>query len=153
MQRIRSGLTHSTLQIHKDVADLFNFVSSNEAKTEYFPGPNATYVPCETAFTSDNVPYASSLNLGGYHFTGKVFFCVRAPDTTPSSPIGSRHRPHTIKLVGDYYQFSRFVTWTFTKLNESFDKLVETSKRTIMLYSNLTTLRCWVENDIHCCVN
>lgn len=127
---------YSTFLIHKDIAKLFGFVDYDPARQVYTNGVNASFVTEEDTYVPSNLPWVSSLDLGPFTFNRKVYRANKTPDTTTLTAT-SGSSPQMVALDGDYYKFSRYVTWHFTGLNESFDKLVGKPRRTVLLYSNV----------------
>ena len=127
---------YSTFLIHKDIAKLFGFVDYDPTRQVYTDGVNTSFVTEEDAYLPSNLPWAFSLDLGLFTFDHKVYRANKTPDTTTLT-AASGSSPQMVALDGDYYKFSRYVTWHFTGLNESFEKLVGKTRRTVLLYSNV----------------
>ena len=126
---------YSTFLIHKDIARLFGFVDYDPTRQVYTDGVNTSFVT-EDTYIPSNLPWVSSLDLRLFTFDRKVYRANKTPDTTTLT-AASGSPPQMVALDGDYYKFSRYVTWHFTGLNESFDKLVGKTRRTVLLYSNV----------------
>ena len=138
LEKVPSETTkdYSTFLIHKDIAKLFGFVDYDPTRQVYTDGVNTSFVTEEDSYLPSNLPWASSLDLGLFTFDHKVYRASKTPDTTTLT-AASGSSPQMVALDGDYYKFSRYVTWHFTGLNESFDKLVGKTRHTVLLYSNV----------------
>ena len=119
------GQRRSWFGINLNVAKKFGFV--NEAKTDLGPNVLGSYFTYEEGVGGS---IQTSL-INTYNITGPTRSATITKDTGSSDP-----RVDWFEIKYDEIYFSRALQWTFTRLNESFEALLNT-KETVMIYSDL----------------
>jgi len=107
-----------------DVAVQFGFV--NAAKTATGPNVKADY----PTYKEDGTYIDNSL-LSSHTLKGDTQQGVLTPDVDTTIPT-----VNWVSFQGNYIYFSRALKWTFTRINASFEALLNT-KETVMIYSDL----------------
>jgi len=115
--------TASSFGIHVEVALRFGFI--NEAKTG--AGPN---VKGDYPTYNENGTYIDNSLLSSHTLTGDTQEGILTVDVDKTIPS-----VNWIYIQGNYIYFSRALKWTFTRINASFDAMLNT-KETVMVYSD-----------------
>ena len=125
--------------INLDIALKFGLVEEKKVNntTTYVLGPNLQYTLPTTTYDSDTTPKGNShrtaYNWEGVHYKG----------VNPTLLFGNTgsivHDPlQVVTHQGvKFLQLSLMVEWQLNNLNASFEKVVGTRKRTVMVYSDL----------------
>ena len=121
----------SAFMMDLEIAKRFGFVEQPVGvDVGYVIGPNLQFTCPTVTYTNQTKPDSSSarsdLNWNGEHYTG-----VQPTDLTDDV------MDQLFEVNGDRLLLSRMVEWQFNNLNASFEKIVGTSKRTVMVYSDL----------------
>ena len=125
--------------INLDIALKFGLVEEKKVNnaTKYYLGPNMQYTLPTSTFDSDTPPKGNS-NRTPYNWEGAQYMGVN-----PTLLFGN-----TGSIVNDplqvvtqdgvkFLQLSLIVEWQLNNLDASFEKIVGTRKRTVMVYSDL----------------
>ena len=123
-QLMDSNQATSAFGIQLDVAVQFGFI--NEAKTSTGPNVKADYPTYKEEGT-----YIDSSLLSSHTLKGDTQQGVLTPDVDTSIPT-----VNWVYIQGNYIYFSRALKWTFTRINASFEAMLNT-KETVMIYSDL----------------
>ena len=96
----------------------------------YVIGPNLQFTCPTVTYADQTLPSGSSFrsqyNWNGEHFVG-----------TQPTDLTSDIMDQVFEVNGKRLHLSRMVEWQFSNLNASFEKIVGTSKRTVMVYSDI----------------
>ena len=125
----------SAFMMDLEIAKRFGFVEKPAGVDEgYVLGPNLQFTCPTVTYTSQTPPDHSSypsvradLNWNGEHYAGML-----PKDLTDDDDIDQM-----FEVKGKRLLLSRMVEWQFNNLDASFEKMVGTSKRTVMVYSDL----------------
>ena len=118
-----------TFEINLDIAIKFGLVieKSSQNKTIYKMGPNLAYTPPVVEYNEQTPPIGSD-ERSPYNWEGKKF-------------VSQKHGIDLFKVVTHggvkFLNLSLLVEWHLNNLNPSFEKMVGTRKRTVMVYSDL----------------
>ena len=123
--------TTTTFMMDLGIAERFGFVQQLQGVTGHVLGPNLQFT-CPTVTYTDQTPpsgssFRSQYNWNGEHYVG----------TQPSDLTSDSDSDQMFEVKGKRLHLSRLVEWQFNNLNASFEKIVGTSKRTVMVYSDL----------------
>jgi len=126
---VSAGNALSKFGIHASIAVKFGFAHFNTTTNQYELGPNVTPEYPSYEFTGSDIPALITTNnaLGGT--TSRA---LNTPDVDTTSPKVDRFTVDSTPVI----YFSRVIKWTFSRLNDSFDALLNT-KETVMVYSDL----------------
>ena len=73
-----------------------------------------------------------------YNWNGEHYQTLQPNDLYfTDTPTGPTNRPFRVPTNGKWLRLSMLAEWTLNNLNTSFEKMVGTSKRTVMVYSDL----------------
>ena len=114
------------------IAERFGFVQQLQGVTGHELGPNLQFTCPTVTYTNQTKPDSTipsaraDLNWNGEHFVG-----------TQPSDLTDDVMDQVFEVKGKRLHLSRMVEWQFNNLNASFEKIVGTSKRTLMVYSDL----------------
>ena len=98
--------------------------------TGHVLGPNLQFTCPTVTYTDQTLPSGSSFRLQ-YNWSGEHFVGTQPPDLT------SDIMDQVFEVKQNRLHLSRMVEWQFNNLNASFEKIVGTSKRTVMVYSDI----------------
>ena len=118
-----------TFEINLDLAIKFGLVidKSSPTKTNYILGPNLTYTLPVVEYNAQTPPTGSD-QRSPYNWEGKQF-------------VSQKHGIDLFKVVSHggvkFLNLSLLVDWQLNHLNASFEKMVGTHQRTVMVYSDL----------------
>ena len=122
--------TTTTFMMDLGIAERFGFVQQLQGVTGHVLGPNLQFTCPTVTYTDQTLPSGSSFhsqyNWSGEHYVG-----------TQPSDLTSDIMDQVFEVKGKRLHLSRMVEWQFNNLNASFEKIVGTSKRTVMVYSDL----------------
>ena len=122
--------TTTTFIMDLGIAERFGFVQQLHGVVGHVLGPNLQFTCPTVTYTDQTLPsgssYRSEYNWSGEHFDG----------TQPTDLTGDI-MDQVFEVNGKRLHFSRMVEWQFSNLNASFEKIVGTSKRTVMVYSDI----------------
>ena len=122
--------TTTTFMMDLGIAERFGFVQQLQGVVGYVLGPNLQFTFPTVTYTDQTLPSGSSFrsqyNWSGEHYVG-----------TQPSDLTSDIMDQVFEVKGKRLHLSRMVEWQFNNLNASFEKIVGTSKRTVMVYSDI----------------
>ena len=98
--------------------------------TGHVLGPNLQFTCPTVTYTDQTLPSGSSFR-SQYNWSGEHFVGTQPPDLT------SDIMDQVFEVKQNRLHLSRMVEWQFNNLNASFEKIVGTSKRTVMVYSDI----------------
>ena len=124
----------SAFTMDLEIAKRFGFVEKPVGVDEgYVIGPNLQFTCPTVIYTNQTKPTSSDypsaradFNWNGEHYAG-----VQPTDLTSDT------MDQVFEVNGKRLNLSRMVEWQFNNLDASFEKIVGTSKRTVMVYSDL----------------
>ena len=125
--------TTSTFSLHVSIAERFGFIKKLEGVVGHVIGPNLQFT-CPTVTYTDQTPPTSSSNpsfRADYNWNGEHYVGTQPTDLT------SDIMDQLFEVTGNRLHLSRMVEWQFNNLDASFEKIVGTSKRTVMVYSDI----------------
>ena len=123
--------TTTTFSLYLGIAKRFGFVEKPVGvDTGHVLGPNLQFTCPSVTYTDQTLPNGSSFstqyNWNGEHYAG-----------TQPSDLTSDVMDQMFEVKNKRLHLSRMVEWQFNNLNASFEKIVGTSKRTVMVYSDI----------------
>ena len=121
----------TTFMMDMEIATRFGFIEKPVGvDAGYVLGPNIQFTCPIVTYTDQTLPTGSSFrsdyNWNGEHYVG-----------TQPSDLTSDIMDQVFEVNGKRLHLSRMVEWRFNNLDASFEKMVGTSKRTVMVYSDL----------------
>ena len=124
----------SAFMMDLEIAKRFGFIEKPVGVDEgYVLGPNLQFTCPTVTYTSRTMPDQSTyptaradLNWNGEHYAG-----MQPSDLTDDE------MDQLFEVKGKRLLLSRMVEWQFNNLDASFEKIVGTSKRTVMVYSDI----------------
>ena len=123
----------SAFTMDLEIAKRFGFVEKPVGVDEgYVIGPNLQFTCPTVTYTNQTKPDSTipsaraEFNWNGEHYTG-----VQPSDLTDDQ------MDQMFEVNGKRLHLSRMVEWQFNNLDASFEKIVGTSKRTVMVYSDV----------------
>ena len=125
----------SAFMMDLEIAKRFGFIEKPAGvDAGYVLGPNLQFTCPTVTYTSQTPPDHSSypsvradLNWNGEHYAG-----MQPKDLTDDDDMDQMFEVNGKRLL-----LSRLVEWQFNNLDASFEKMVGTSKRTVMVYSDI----------------
>ena len=125
----------SAFMMDLEIAKRFGFIEKPAGvDVGYVLGPNLQFTCPTVTYTSQTPPDHSSypsvradLNWNGEHYAG-----MQPKDLTDDDDIDQMFEVNGKRLL-----LSRLVEWQINNLDASFEKMVGTSKRTVMVYSDI----------------
>ena len=122
--------TTTTFTLDLGIAERFGFVEQLEGVTGHVLGPNLQFTCPTVTYTDQTLPSGSSFrsqyNWNGEHYVG-----------TQPTDLTSDVMDQVFEVKRNRLHLSRMVEWQFNNLSASFEKIVGTSKRTVMVYSDI----------------
>ena len=122
--------TTSAFSLDLSVAEKFGFIEEPKGWSGYRLGPNLQFTCPTVTYDSQTLPSGSSFrtpyNWNGEHYKG-----------TQPSDVSNEVMDHMFVVKNKRLHRSRMVEWQFNNLNVSFETIVGTSKRTLMVYSDV----------------
>ena len=122
--------TTTTLSLDLGVAKRFGFIEQPRGVTGYALGPNLQFTCPTVTYTDQTLPSGSSFRTQ-YNWNGEHYVGTQATDLT------SDVMDQMFEVKNKRLHLSRMVEWQFNNLDASFEKIVGTSKRTVMVYSDI----------------
>ena len=126
--------------INLDIALKFGLVVERKVKneTKYFLGPNLQYTLPTATYDSTTQPAGNSFRTP-YNWEGTQYMGVNPRLLFGDIAASLEHDPlQVVTQQGvKFLQLSMIVEWQFNNLDASFEKIVGTRKRTVMVYSDL----------------
>ena len=129
LNRLQTKAT-SAFSLDLAVAEKFGFVEPKKGVVGYVLGPNLQFTLPSVTFDSSTKPTDIS-NRTDYFWEGEHFSGMQPTDVFR----GVTDQVFLVK--NNQLHLSRMVEWQLNNLNTSFEKLVGTSKRTVMVYSDV----------------
>ena len=120
----------SAFSLDLGVAERFGFIEQHKGVVGYTLGPNLQFT-CPTVTFDSQTPPKNPTNRTDYYWEGAHYAGVQPSDLT-SDVMDQMFEVKNKRLL-----LSRMVEWQFNNLNASFEKVVGTRKRTVMVYSDL----------------
>ena len=114
------------------IAERFGFVEQLQGVVGHVLGPNLQFTCPTVTYTNQTPPdstnpvHRASYNWNGEHYVG-----------TQPTDLTSDVMDQVFEVKKNRLHLSRMVEWQFNNLNASFEKIVGTSKRTVMVYSDI----------------
>ena len=122
----------SAFSLDLEVAKRFGFIEQPEGIVGYMLGPNLQFTCPTVTYTNQTQPDSTDLAArSDYNWNGEHFAGVQPSDLT------SDVMDQMFEVKNKRLHLSRMVEWQFNNLDASFEKIVGTSKRTVMVYSDL----------------
>ena len=126
--------------INLDIALKFGLVEEkivNNA-TKYYLGPNMQYTLPTDTYDSDTLPKGNS-DRTPYNWEGAQYMGVNPTLLFGNIVSSIEHDPMQVRIHDGvkFLQLSLLVEWQLNNLDASFEKIVGTRKRTVMVYSDL----------------
>ena len=131
---LKSDKTKTTTTFIMDlgIAERFGFVQQLQGVVGYVLGPNLQFTFPTVTYTNQTQPDSTDpAARADYNWNGDHFLAVQPTDLT------SDIMDQVFEVNGKRLHLSRMVEWQFNNLNASFEKIVGTSKRTVMVYSDI----------------
>ena len=120
----------TTFAIHLAVAEKFGFIEQPQGVTGYKLGPNLQFTLPTVVYDNQTQPLSPSfgrdINWIGEHFSGMQ-----------PTDVNREVTDQVFQVKNNQLHLSRMVEWQFNNLNAPFEKLVGTSKRTVMVYTDV----------------
>ena len=124
--------TTTTFMMDLGIAERFGFVQQLQGVVGYVLGPNLQFTFPTVTYTNQTQPDSSDpAARADYNWNGDHFLALQPKDLT------SDVMDQVFEVNGKRLHLSRMVEWQFNNLNASFEKIVGTSKRTVMVYSDV----------------
>ena len=124
--------TTTTFMMDLGIAERFGFIQQLTGVTGYVLGPNLQFTFPSVTYTNQTQPDSTDpAARADYNWNGEHFLAVQPSDLT------SDIMDQVFEVKGNRLHLSRMVEWQFNNLNASFEKIVGTSKRTVMVYSDI----------------
>ena len=124
--------TTTTFMMDLGIAERFGFVQQLQGVVGYVLGPNLQFTFPTVTYTNQTQPDSTDpAARADYNWNGDHFLAVQPTDLT------SDIMDQVFQVNGKRLHLSRMVEWQFNNLNASFEKIVGTSKRTVMVYSDI----------------
>ena len=122
--------TTTTFMMDLGIAERFGFVQQLQGVVGHVLGPNLQFTCPTVTYTDQTLPSGSSFrsqyNWNGEHYVG-----------TQPTDLTSDLMDQVFEVKGKRLHLFKMVEWQFNNLNASFEKIVGTSKRTVMVYSDI----------------
>ena len=122
--------TTTTFAMDLGIAERFGFVEQLQGVVGHVLGPNLQFTCPTVTYTDQTLPSGSSFRTQ-YNWSGEHYVGTQPTDLT------SDVMDQMFEVKKNRLHLSRMVEWQFNNLNASFEKIVGTSKRTVMVYSDL----------------
>ena len=124
--------TTTTFAMDLGIAERFGFVQQLQGVTGHVLGPNLQFTFPTVTYTNQTQPDSTDpAARADYNWNGEHFVAVQPTDLT------SDVMDQVFEVKGNRLHLSRMVEWQLNNLNASFEKIVGTSKRTVMVYSDI----------------
>ena len=124
--------TTTTFAMDLGIAERFGFVQQLQGVTGHVLGPNLQFTFPTVTYTNQTQPDSTGpAARADYNWNGEHFVAVQPTDLT------SDVMDQVFEVKGNRLHLSRMVEWQLNNLNASFEKIVGTSKRTVMVYSDI----------------
>ena len=122
--------TTTTFMMDLGIAERFGFVQQLQGVTGHVLGPNLQFTCPTVTYTDQTLPTGSSFR-SDYNWSGEHYVGTQPTDLT------SDIMDQVFEVKKNRLHLSRMVEWQFNNLDASFEKIVGTSKRTVMVYSDI----------------
>ena len=122
--------TTTTLSLDLGVAERFGFIEQSKGVVGRVLGPNLQFTCPTVTYTDQTLPSGSSFR-SQYNWSGEHYVGTQPTDLTRDV------MDQMFDVKNKRLHLSRMVEWQFNILDASFEKMVGTSKRTVMVYSDI----------------
>ena len=124
------------IAINLDIAVKFESVvkTSSERSFWYVLGPNLQFTLPTVTYDSKTQPDDPD-NRSQYNWNGEHHVGIQPTDLFMGS--NPTNQPFQVPSGGEFLRLSLMVEWQLNNLKPSFEKVVGTSKRTVMVYSDI----------------
>ena len=120
----------STFSMDLSVAEKFGFIEKPKGFADYAIGRNRQFTCPTVTYANQTLPsgpsFRAQYNWNGEHYAG-----------TQPTDLSSEVMDIIYQVKNKRLYLSRMVEWQFNNLDFSFEKMVGTSKRTVMVYSDV----------------
>ena len=124
--------TTTTFMMDLGIAERFGFVQQLQGVVGYVLGPNLQFTFPTVTYTNQTQPDSTDpAARADYNWNGDHFLAVQPTDLT------SDVMDQMFEVKGKRLHLSRMVEWQFNNLNASFEKIIGTTRRTMMVYSDI----------------
>ena len=120
----------TTFVIHLAVAEKFGFIKQPQGMTGYKLVPNLQFILPTVAYDNQTQPVGPSFR-GDMNWIGEHFSGMQPTD------VNREVTAQVFQVKNNQLHLSRMVEWQFNNLNAPFEKLVGTSKRNVMVYTDV----------------
>ena len=120
----------SAFSLDLGVAEKFGFIEQPQGVVGHVLGPNLQFT-CPTVTYDGQTPSKDPSNRTDYYWEGAHYAGSQPSDLTRDV------MDQMFVVKNKRLHLSRMVEWQFNNLNASFEKVVGTRKRTVMVYSDL----------------
>ena len=120
----------SAFSLDLGVAEKFGFIEKPKGWANYTLSPNLQFT-CPTVTFDGQTPPKDPSNRTDYYWEGE-----HSAGTQPSD-LNREVKDIMYQVKNKRLHLSRIVEWQFNNLNVSFEKVVGTSQRTVMVYSDV----------------
>ena len=120
----------SAFSLDMGVAEKFGFIEKHRGWANYTLGPNLQFT-CPTVTFDGQTPPKDPSNRTDYYWEGEHYA------RTQPSDLNREVKDIMYQVKNKRLHLSRMVEWQFNNLNASYEKVVGTSKRTVMVYSDV----------------
>ena len=134
----------SAFSLDLGVAEKFGFIEQPQGVVGHVLGPNLQFT-CPTVTYDGQTPPKDPSNRTDYYWEGAHYAGTQPSDLTRDA------MDQTFVVKNKRLHLSRMVEWQFNNLNASFEKLVGTSKRTVMVYTDLVESTVVGSGKFPCC--
>ena len=124
--------------INLDIALKFGLVNKKSSKNKiwYELGPNLQYTLPSTTYTNSTQPDSSDPTpRADYNWNGEHYLAIQPNDLFFANE--PTNRPFQVPMNGKFFRLSLLAEWKLNNLNASFEKIVGTRRRTVMVYSDV----------------
>ena len=124
--------TTTTFAMDLGIAERFGFIQQLQGVVGHVLGPNLQFTFPTVTYTNQTQPDSTDpAARADYNWNGEHFVATQPADLT------SDIMDQVFEVKKNRLHLSRMVEWQFNNLNASFEKIVGTSKRTVMVYSDI----------------
>ena len=124
--------TTTTFMMDLGIAERFGFIQQLQGVVGYVLGPNLQFTFPTVTYTNQTQPDSTNpVHRASYNWNGEHYVAIQPTDLTDDV------MDQVFEVKGKRLHLSRMVEWQFNNLNTSFEKIVGTSKRTVMVYSDI----------------
>ena len=122
----------SAFSLDQGVAERFGFIEQPKGVVGHVLEPNLQFTCPTVTYTNQTPPDSTNPSVRAeFNWNGEHYAGVQPSDLT------SDVMDQMFEVKNKRLHLSRMVEWQFNNLDASFEKIVGTSKRTVMVYSDL----------------